>query len=269
MKTDKHTRGLSEIFPLVSSEILYCEKHGTEYEANTVRIGGKHLTIGCPHCEAEKAKREEVERAKRFEEERKAQLLAVTLSRIPVPPRFESADFACYELDQTGDQQGKRLVQLQNYADQFCEHYAQGTSLILSGGPGTGKTHLALSVAKQIALIGFQAKYLTTRKLLRQIRDTWNKRSELTEQQIIDQLADVDLLIIDEIGVQRGTDDELNTIFEIIDERYQKSRPSILITNLPWQELKQVIGERSADRLRDSGGKLLTFDWQSHRAPVA
>lgn len=269
MKIDKHTRGLAGIFPLITTEVLYCDKHGLEYQADTVRVGGKHLTNGCPHCEVEKAKREEVERAKRFEEERKAQLLAVTLSRIPVPPRFESAGFASYELDQTGDQQGKRLAQLQNYADQFCEHYVQGTSLILSGGPGTGKTHLALSVAKQIALIGFQAKYLTTRKLLRQIRDTWNKRSELTEQQIIDQLADVDLLIIDEIGVQRGTDDELNTIFEIIDERYQKSRPSILITNLPWQELKQVIGERSADRLRDSGGKLLTFDWQSHRAPAA
>ncbi len=269
MKTDKHTWDLSDMFELVSSETLYCDKHEMEYEAKTIRIGGRHQTNGCPVCEIEKAKREEIERAKRFEQERKAHLLAVTLSRIPVPPRFENADFASYELDQAGDQQGKRLAQLQNYADHFCEHYAQGTSLILSGGPGTGKTHLALSVAKQIAQIGFQAKYLTTRKLLRQIRDTWNKRSELTEQQIIDQLADVDLLIIDEIGVQRGTDDELNTIFEIIDERYQKSRPSILITNLPWQELKQVIGERSADRLRDSGGKLLTFDWQSHRAPAA
>lgn len=268
--TDQDTRlkSISDVFPVVGSELRYCDRHRAEYTAVTYRLGGADRTAGCPHCEAEEAKRAEIERAKRFEEERKAHILALTLSRIPVPPRFESASFANYELDQAGDQQGKRLAQLQSYADQFCEHYAQGTSLILSGGPGTGKTHLALSVAKQIALIGFQAKYLTTRKLLRQIRDTWGKRSELTEQQIMDRLAEVDLLIIDEIGVQRGTDDELNTIFEIIDERYQNRRPSILISNLPWLELKQVIGDRSADRLRDCGGKMLTFDWKSHRAPA-
>jgi len=263
-----NAHGLDEIFPVIRSETLYCEKHGVNYVAKTIRIGGRHQTNGCPHCEAEKAQREAFERAKRFEEERKAQLLAATLSKIPVPPRFKDSSFANYELDQAGDRQGKRLAQLQDYADQFWEHHTRGTSMILSGGPGTGKTHLALSVAKQIAQIGFQAKYLTTRKLLRQVRATWGNRSQMTEQQVMDHLAEVDLLIIDEIGVQRGSDDELNTIFEIIDERYQNRRPTILITNLPWLELKQVIGDRSADRLRDCGGKLLTFDWDSHRAPT-
>lgn len=262
---------LSEIFTVVGSEDKYCDRHRIEYTANTYRVGPHLHTNGCPMCKAEQDRRDEVERLKRFEEERKANILAATLSKIPVPPRFENSCFANYMLDQDADtqQQGRRLAQLQAYADGFPEHYSKGTSLILIGRTGTGKTHLALAAAKQIAINGFQARYLTARKLFRQIRSTWNKRSELTEQQMIDQLADTDLLIIDEIGAQRGTDDELNTMFEIVDERYQRNRPSILISNLPWPELKEVIGERSADRLRDSGGKMLTFEWESHRAPAS
>lgn len=74
-----------------------------------------------------------------------------------------------------------------------------------------------------------------------------------------------DLLVIDEIGVQFGTETEKMILFDILNARYEQVKPSILISNLAIEELKTYIGERVLDRMWEGGGSILAFTWDSYR----
>ena len=75
-----------------------------------------------------------------------------------------------------------------------------------------------------------------------------------TEAEVIRIYTDPELLIIDEVGVQFGSEAEKLILFEIINTRYERMMPTILISNLPKDELSAFIGERVIDRMNDGGG---------------
>lgn len=54
-------------------------------------------------------------------------------------------------------------------------------------------------------------------------------------------------------------------LFEILNERYERRRPTILITNLPIDEVSAYLGARVFDRLREDGGEFISFTWESYR----
>lgn len=90
--------------------------------------------------------------------------------------------------------------------------------------------------------------------------------SDVTESQVIADFAGYDLLIIDEVGVQTGTDAESKALFDVFNERYQNLKPTVLISNLDAAGFVQAVGRRIADRVKEDGGEILSFDWESHRA---
>jgi DNA replication protein DnaC len=100
---------------------------------------------------------------------------------------------------------------------------------------------------------------------IRSVKDTWSKGSEKSETQAIEHLAYPDLLILDEVGVQFGSDFEKQILFDVLNDRYEKRKPCLLLSNIAPGELSGYLGERVADRLREDGGKLIAFDWDSHR----
>lgn len=69
--------------------------------------------------------------------------------------------------------------------------------------------------------------------------------------------------------MQFGSEAEKLILFEIINTRYEKMRPTILISNLPKDELSAFIGERVIDRMNDGGGCTLAFTWDSYRSRAA
>ena len=89
---------------------------------------------------------------------------------------------------------------------------------------------------------------------------------ELREAGLIEFYSRLDLLVIDEVGVQFGSDTEKMFMFDIIDGRYQEMKPTILISNLAIEGIKKLMGERIIDRLREDGGKAVSFDWPSYRS---
>ena len=82
-----------------------------------------------------------------------------------------------------------------------------------------------------------------------------------TESQVLSILFSVPLLVIDEIGVQYGTDSEQNILFDVMDRRYRDMMPTILLANLKLKRekpedpagLREVLGERIYDRLTETG----------------
>jgi DNA replication protein DnaC len=101
--------------------------------------------------------------------------------------------------------------------------------------------------------------------LVRKIKETWSRGSDISEQQIIDQFASVDLLVLDEVGIQFGTDTEKLFMFDVIDLRYQRNLPTVLISNLAVEDIANAVGSRVVDRLRENGGKYIAMKWDSKR----
>jgi DNA replication protein DnaC len=109
------------------------------------------------------------------------------------------------------------------------------------------------------------AMYLRAGDMIRRVRGTWRKDSDQSEEEVLNLLgADLDLLIIDEVGVQRGTEDEQMTLFDVLDRRYSELRPTILLTNLGGRAFADFLGPRIMDRLRERA-VFVPFRWDSYR----
>ena len=106
--------------------------------------------------------------------------------------------------------------------------------------------------------------FVTVQRLTRRVKDSWSNQNE-TESEIVNVFASPDLLILDEVGVQFGSEFEKQILFDVLNERYEKLKPSILLSNIPGEQLADYLGERVTDRLRENGGKMIGFDWDSYR----
>lgn len=156
------------------------------------------------------------------------------------------------------------------YADTFYERLSGCDSLLMLGNPGTGKNMLAACICREVALQGFTALHTTAMKLVRKIKTSWGKGSEKDEQEMIDQFARPDLLVIDEIGGQFGSVTEKILLFEAINGRYEEMRPTILISNLSLDEVEKYLGVTLIDRFYEGKSSVLEFTWESYRRnPVA
>ncbi len=247
----------------VSSELVKpaeCEKHGA-YQAKGFRLSkNTHWTI-CPECSKESQAVREAEEAQR-EALAKQRRMEGKLNQCGIPIRFRTKNFESFIADTDGKE--KALSVAMEFAGNFQKHCDNGSTIVFSGKPGTGKSHLAIAIAQEVMKDG-TAFYTSAIDAVRMVRDTWRRDSAQTESQVLSEFASVDLLVLDEVGVQYGTEAEQVTLFDIIDKRYRDLMPTILLTNLSTTGMKTFLGDRSYDRLRE-GGAWVTFDWESQRS---
>jgi DNA replication protein DnaC len=235
-----------------------CKSHG-DYDSRNIF---RQVWSSCPTCSADQQairQREEVARAAT----EKARVWQRRLGEAGIPERFHSRTIDSYNATNAG--QKSALTFAMEYAEGFEVAQKAGRSAIFCGKPGTGKTHLAVGIGLHAMTLGKLVLFTTVQRAVRRVKDSWRKDSQESETDVIDMLVEPDLLILDEIGVQFGSEFEKNLMFDILNERYEKSRPSLLISNLTATEVKAFLGERVYDRLREDGGKCIPFDWASHR----
>ncbi|KVC81413.1 DNA replication protein DnaC [Burkholderia ubonensis] len=239
-----------------------CEAHGAFEESGMTLPFGRRSTIwsGCPTCSAE---RRETEEKRRIAEEEvgRQRRMEQRLSMSGIPLRFRDRTFENFVADTPEKQNALKVAR--EFADGFDEHLRDGTTVVFSGKPGTGKSHLAIAAAMIVMNTG-TALYLNALDLVRMVRDTWRRDSAITESAVLHELSTASLLVIDEIGVQYGTDGEQVILFDVLNRRYRDLMPTILLTNLGAKGMKEFLGERSFDRLRE-GGIWVAFDWESYR----
>lgn len=217
---------------------------------------GNEISTMCPKCEEDRD-REERER----EERERIAKIERRVASIGIPLRFAGKRLA--DLTAKTAKQKAVLKGVAKYLDALKS--SASASLILCGMPGTGKTHIGCALAVEVARMDKSVCYITTAQLMRAVKSTYRREAEETEDDVIQRYGEFSLLIIDEIGVQFGSDTERNIFHEIIDRRYGNLLPTVLISNLPADELSAFIGERAFDRCKEDGGAILAFDWESYR----
>jgi len=243
------------------TRIAKCPRHGDYTSTNFI---GEHWTE-CPSCMAKKRKEVEKQEEQKFKQqakEREQRRWMAKINSAAIPERFKDRTLDSYIATTSG--QKKALAFAKKYAKTFDQVIKTGRSAIFIGNPGTGKTHLAIGIALYIMEQQRSALFVTVQRLIRRIKDSWSTHSE-TESEVIDAFASPDLLILDEIGVQFGSEFEKQILFDVLNQRYEQLKPTILLSNIPKEELADYLGERVTDRLRENGGVVLGFDWDSYR----
>lgn len=235
-----------------------CADHGA-FEAR--HLFGR-VWSQCPVCaqQQQQAEADEQLAAQRRQAEARQRKL---LGRAAVPERFIGRGFDDFRAD-TEPMRAAATI-LRDYAENFDARARKGHGLILAGQPGTGKSHLAGAVLQ--AHLEKDVLYATCMDLIRLVRETWRKDSARSEREVLAHLGSLDLLVIDEVGVQYGTEGEQNIMFDVLDARYRAMRPTILLTNQNAEGLKACLGERTYDRLRETC-QAVPFEWASYR-PIA
>lgn len=237
-----------------------CETHG-DFTAKC-HIGT--VWTKCPNCESAE-RRAEIERQDKLLAEQRAEQWMRRLGHAGIPQRFQDRTLESFNPENEG--QKAALAFATEYAHNFAEVRKSGRGAIFIGKPGTGKTHLACGIGLHVMREhrGY-VLFMTVQRAIRSIKDTWAKGAERSESEAIAELVEPELLILDEVGVQFGTEFERNTLFDVLNERYERRRPTLFLSNLTKQEVAEFLGERVMDRLREDGGRVIPFAWDSYRS---
>lgn len=241
-------------------EIAFCPEHG-EFENIGIKAGGRVIWAGCKDCTAENIKKEN-ENLSRYAlaDSKRRELAAAAL-----PPRYRDKSLDAYQVEHDGHENALNICAA--FADNWKENFNDGAGLLFYGNSGTGKTHLAAGIALEVLTAGGSVLYTRAAKVAREIKGTWARGAKVSEAEIYEKYLRPDLLIIDEIGMQYGSESEKIILFEIINSRYENLKPVIAITNLTGERLRDCIGAPSLDRLKEKGVSVC-FDWPSMRARI-
>ncbi len=240
-----------------------CEQHGA-YQETGGSISGREDRVrwfGCPACNKAEREAEELE-AKAAEEAARQARIESRLNASGIPIAFRGRTFDNFKVENDDMQHAVDVVR--EFALNFwSKHAKQGSVLVLGGVTGTGKSHLALAAAQQVMSRG-TAMYMDAMDLIRRVRGTWRRDSDKSEEEMLDLFGSIDLLIVDEVGVQRGTDDEQLILFDVINRRYRDNKATILLTNLAGAAFVEFMGPRVMSRLAERA-QYVSFKWDDWR----
>jgi DNA replication protein DnaC len=175
-----------------------------------------------------------------------------------VPPRYRQVSFDSPPVSDMAREMTTRhaVTAAEGFLADLDGKLAEGRGIWLMGSTGTGKTTLAMLIAKRASQAGRSVAVYFAPKLLTRIRQTYQAASEEDSYTgFFERLTSVDLLYIDDLGAERRTDWVVEQLYALINERYESKR-SVLITSNADSDvgeglagLEQQIGMRTVSRL--------------------
>jgi len=215
-----------------------CPRHGAYRRIDGVPV---HVRTTCPSCRAAADAAREEARSGFGRQARTWRRWEAS----DIPPRYQACTVANWN-PQQGQEAAARMVRV--WLDDVDARWVNGDGLLLMGAPGVGKTHLLAGLVAACIRAGYHARYASW-------PDVWERCRPPFEGQhpeaLLRDLARVQLLALDEIGMRTGTDKEQARLFELIDARYRDQLPTLVATNATEATL-QLIGERTADRILEA-----------------
>lgn len=181
------------------------------------------------------------------------------IGRSGIQPMHQKCSFSNYSVE--CPEQQAALDAAKGFVASFGKSHG---GFVFSGNCGTGKNHLASAIAKNLIKRGHSAMVMTVSELFENHRATFSKDSPVKEAGLLRDLCNIDLLVLDEVGLQKGSEYEINLLTNIVDRRQLQLKPTGMLTNKNFDEMVAMIGERIMDRQTD-GGIWVPFTWSSMR----
>lgn len=176
--------------------------------------------------------------------------------------RFRRGGFDSYVCASV--EQQRVLEVCQRYAQCFDQALAIGANLLLQGGTGTGKTHLACAVLASILDSGYSGVYTTLSNVLNRLRRA--RRPGRNEVEALASFTSPDLLVLDEAqGTIVPPQERQAMLFDLLDQRYAALRPTLVIANGSVAEMRAFFGARAFQRLTEQNALLLECRWPNYR----
>ena len=174
------------------------------------------------------------------------------LAAARIPKRYEHCELASYTPDFPGAHPSLAFAHLS--ASRFAQEYdpRDGMGLLIIGKIGTGKTHLAVGITKDLISRGVPCLFYDYRELLKEIQNSYNATVQTTELDVLRPVFEVDVLVLDELGAVKPTEWVWDTVSLILNTRYNNNRTTIITTNFEDQSAAGVAG----DPFAQFGGKL-------------
>ena len=169
----------------------------------------------------------------------------------------DQSSFANFDLEfyrnitdpETGVDAYERMTQIYYYCTAYAEDFSrESPSLILYGNTGLGKTHLSLAIANAVIEKGFHVVYGSAHNLLSQIEKEHFGRLNSDDSPEAE-ILNADLLILDDLGAEFSTSFTVSMVYNIINTRNLTGLPTIISTNLWYDELADKYGNRVYSRI--------------------
>ena len=166
------------------------------------------------------------------------------LAAARIPRRYEKCSFANF-ISVPGTSQDNALLHAHKFAN---EYPAVERGLLFMGPAGVGKTHLAVSIIKDLVEKGFACLFYEFGSLLKEIQDSYNPISKSSELKVLAPVFQAHVLVLDELGATVPTDWVRDTMYQIINKRYNDNKLTIFTTN--YLDRNKELEERVTYRLR-------------------
>jgi len=178
----------------------------------------------------------------------------VLLTAARIPKRYEHCELSNFEFDGPH----RALAPARMAACRFVEEYPlDGAGLLLIGGIGVGKTHLAVGILKElIRSKGIPCIFYDYRELLKQIQNSYNDSVQATELEVLRPVFEAEVLVLDELGAVKPTEWVWDTVSLILNTRYNENRTTIITTNFDDRPAGAVAGPRGAAREETLGDRI-------------
>lgn len=233
----------------IQQSLEFCSLH----QAQMVSYRGKSF---CKQCSLESLERGQKEHAEAVN----VMVREKHFDGAKLPSRHALSGFNNYQVSNNGQKNAKD--QCASFAKDFMKGVVR--NLIMVGRTGTGKTHLACAVAKNVLNKQKFARYITSEDMANDIANSW-KRADDSEANAIYRYTEYDLLILDEYGLHDRHENRLQLVHKVLYSRYDENRATMLISNFTLEELKKDLGDRLWSRFQHDGLTLVECNWADQR----
>ena len=175
-----------------------------------------------------KCDRERLEKQKQREKEQEIERLKRSC--------FISMSQWAYTFDNYKGETDKSYTIAKNYVKEYEQMKKENIGLLFCGTVGSGKTYLACCIAN--ALIEEYMIRVKIRNFAQIINDLQKSGFDLDKNDYIESLTNVSVLILDDLGIERDTSYAKEQVYNIVNSRYLKQKPTIFTTNLPYEKIQ-------------------------------
>lgn len=246
--------------------MVYCSKCNTRTRTEEIiPLFNKRMPILC-QCKMQENQEYEEKIMKREKQRRVEKLKCRSL----MDDRYKDKTFD--DLDLSNETFAKAFVRCKKYCEISHEVVSNGYGIYLWGDSGVGKTLLTACMANELMNKEYTVLFTNFFEILKAIRSTFSNNSTVTDDSIMNDIANVDFLFIDDLGTESlskndGDNFTQDKIFEIINKRYNKQKPTIFSSNYPIKDLvtSRNFMDKTVDRIYEMSSAIIKIEGGSYR----